>query len=145
MTIWSAGYTVRHIKPLEEEAALKQGAEFVGESFILIVSMGVLLYEYNQASIKSAAKERQVQELHQSERDELQAKLHALHVRVQALESVVKHNSSSIINIMGAKYKAPDKKELVPIDDTDDDDANEGTSSEDSQQQASWWSWRPWK
>jgi len=31
MTIWSAGYKVRSIQALEKEAALSQGADFVGE------------------------------------------------------------------------------------------------------------------
>ena len=31
MTIWSAGYKVRNIQPLEMEKALSQGADFVGE------------------------------------------------------------------------------------------------------------------
>ena len=31
MTIWSAGYKVRNIQALEKEAALSQGADFIGE------------------------------------------------------------------------------------------------------------------
>jgi hypothetical protein len=31
MTIWSAGYKVRSVQALEKEAALSQGADFIGE------------------------------------------------------------------------------------------------------------------
>jgi hypothetical protein len=32
MTIWSSGYRVRSINPLEEKEAMKAGADFIGET-----------------------------------------------------------------------------------------------------------------
>jgi optic atrophy 3 protein len=153
LTIWSAGYKVRSIKPLEEEQALKQGAEFVGESFILTVSIGVLLYEYNSQSVKAKDKEEKAKAKAKAERDELQAKLHALDVRLKALEDVVKENSNSLLNLTGKKYKEPDKSELVPIDDDPQPtDSIDTTTSEDSEissastkgESQSWRQWLPW-
>ncbi len=37
MTIWSAGYKVRSIQPLDKDAALSQGAEFVGEGVYVCI------------------------------------------------------------------------------------------------------------
>lgn len=38
MTIWSSGYKVKSIKPIDTEKAMKDGAEFVGEGFVLTIS-----------------------------------------------------------------------------------------------------------
>ena len=51
LTIWSAGYKVRSITPLEEEQALRTGAEFIRESFILLVSGGWLVWEYSRFKV----------------------------------------------------------------------------------------------
>jgi len=99
MTIWSAGYRVRSITPLEEDKALKEGAEFIGETFILFVSGGWLVWEYNRGKEKERAKEEAKRAEAKAERDNLQAKLRALDLRLKALESVVKANSQSILNL----------------------------------------------
>ena len=57
LTIWSAGYKVRSITPLEEEQALRTGAEFVGEGLILLVSGGWLVWEYSSFKDKERSKE----------------------------------------------------------------------------------------
>ena len=44
MTIWSSGYKVRSITPLEEEVALVQGADLLSETFIFVVSGGIVVY-----------------------------------------------------------------------------------------------------
>jgi hypothetical protein len=118
MTIWSAGYKVRSITPLEEEKAMKEGAELVGETFILSVSVGWLLWEYNRSKEKENDKESKRRAASKAERDSLQAKLHALDARLKALEVVVKANSESLLNL-GPKYVAPAREDIVPIDDTD--------------------------
>ena len=95
---------------------MTSGAEFVGESFILLVSGGWLLYEYNQSNEKAAIKEEQYRQKTQAERMELQAKLHALDVRLKAVEDVV--SQKSLLPLPGQQqYKAPDKKHIVPISD----------------------------
>ncbi|EEC45364.1 predicted protein, partial [Phaeodactylum tricornutum CCAP 1055/1] len=99
MTIWSAGYKVRSITPLEEEKAMKEGAELVGETFILSVSVGWLLWEYNRSKEKENDKESKRRAASKAERDSLQAKLHALDARLKALEVVVKANSESLLNL----------------------------------------------
>jgi hypothetical protein len=162
MTIWSAGYKVRSIKPLEAEAAMKQGAEFVGESFILVVSAGVVLYEFNQSAEKAAAKEAANKAKTKADRDELQAKLHSLDVRLHALEDVVKQNSNSLLNLVGKRYKEPDQKELVAMEferkDDEEDTApatsiahpvsasplNADSSTTGPSVKENWWQWRPW-
>ena len=58
MQIWSAGYRVRSIKPLEDDVAMKDGAEFVGEAFIFGVSVTLLLVEYNRSTNSSLHKEQ---------------------------------------------------------------------------------------
>ena len=50
MQIWSAGYRVKKISPLEPDKALKDGAEFVGESFIFFVSGYLVVWEYRRSS-----------------------------------------------------------------------------------------------
>ena len=90
MTIWSAGYKVRKISPLEEEKALKQGAEFVGESVVFLVSGGWILYEYNQSVMKNNAKDEIRRKQAKSERQALQAQLTQLEERIIYLEAAVK-------------------------------------------------------
>eukprot|EP00543_Licmophora_paradoxa_P000413 CAMPEP_0202443608 /NCGR_PEP_ID=MMETSP1360-20130828/2821_1 /ASSEMBLY_ACC=CAM_ASM_000848 /TAXON_ID=515479 /ORGANISM="Licmophora paradoxa, Strain CCMP2313" /LENGTH=132 /DNA_ID=CAMNT_0049059337 /DNA_START=233 /DNA_END=629 /DNA_ORIENTATION=+ len=93
---------------------MRTGAEFVGESVVLLVSSGIVIWEYNRsqrsARDKSEAKRAQAQ----AERDALTAKLLALDTRLQALEKVVAKNSDSILNF-GQKYKSPSKETIVPI------------------------------
>ena len=123
MTIWSEGYTVRHIKPLDETVALNNGADFVGESFILLVSCGTVIWEYNRTNEKARLKEEQLRAIAKAERDALQANFVALDARLKALEEVVQYNSQSILNISGKRYKEPTHKvELVPISHDDDTD-----------------------
>jgi len=76
--------------------ALATGAEFVGEGFILLVSGGVVVFEYNRTNKVAAEKERQKQEKAKLERDTLNASLKALDIRLQSLEKVVLANSQQI-------------------------------------------------
>lgn len=116
MTMWSEGYTVRHIKHLEESVALNRGADFVGESFILLVSTGTVIWEYSRSNEKARIKDDQLRAAAKAERDALQANFLALDARLQALEDVVQYNSQSILNISGKRYKEPaNKTELVRI------------------------------
>jgi hypothetical protein len=116
LTIWSQGYKVLSIKQLEEEKALVQGAEFVGETFLLLVSGGLVLYEYNNSNEKARIKEENHRAETRAAQDELQAKLKAIDVRLKALEVVVRSNSNSILSLGQQRYVAPDEKELVPLD-----------------------------
>jgi hypothetical protein len=122
MQIWSAGYKVRSIKPLEEEQALKNGAEFVGEGFIFMVSGGLLVLEYNRTQESARSKLETQKEKIKAENASLNAKLHALDLRLKAVEDVVKVNSKSILGLGGTKYVQPSETELVPIvpDDSED-------------------------
>lgn len=162
LTIWSAGFTVRSIKPLEQEQAMKQGAEFIGESFLFLVGSGVVLYEYTTSNSKAAAKTEQVNAIAKQERRDLQAKLHALDIRLKALEDVVANQNRGIVNLVagGPTYKAPDQSEIVPITnkEDDEDDSNKKESKETevekepkdtvdqevTPQPSSWRKWIPW-
>jgi hypothetical protein len=108
LTVWSAGYKVTSIKPLESEEALKRGAEFLGESIVFLTAGGVIIWEYSSSKAKEKLKEENRHEALQKERDELQQKLHALDVRLHALEKVVKANTQSILNF-GARYIEPEE------------------------------------
>jgi CHASE3 domain sensor protein len=76
MTIWASGYKVRKITPLDSEKALKDGAEFVGESFVFIVSAGIVLWEYNRSTQSALEKQEKKRQLIKAEQAVLQAKLH---------------------------------------------------------------------
>lgn len=119
MTIWSAGYQVRSITPLEPEKAMKDGAEFIGESIVFLVSGTVVVWEYNRSNEKARLKEEKVREDARQQREALRAKLNTLDKRLQALEEVVKSNSKFPLHF-GKTYVEP--KNIVPIDDDDDDD-----------------------
>ena len=139
MTIWSSGYKVRSITPLERQEAIKQGADFVGESFVVIVSAGLVIWEYNRSNKSAKAKDDAKQAIAQAERDALQAKLITLDVRLKALEEVVKANQASILNMAGLggkQYQAP--KNTVRIRDDDDDDDDDDVSNE-SDGKRGWW------
>ena len=134
MTIWSAGYKVRKISALDDEAAMKTGADFVGESFILGVSMGTVLYEYNRSRKKAASDAEKKRAAASQERRELAAQLHALDVRLEALEKVVQQNSQSLLSFGGGKYVPPPDEELVPIAKVDlEADKGQGNTADDQQ------------
>jgi hypothetical protein len=153
----SAGYKVRSIKPLEEDQALKQGAEMIGEGFVLAVSTGWLLYEYNSSATKTAEKDEIRRAAAKAERDELQAKLHALDVRLLALEDMVKKNNASLLSLGRSNYIAPPAKEIVPIDGVDGREQegvsvsatqpsrdDKGTTSVIASGRGGWLRWPPW-
>jgi optic atrophy 3 protein len=116
LTIWSQGYKVRSIKELDDEKALVYGAEFVGETFLLFVSGGLVLYEYNNSNEKARIKEEKHRAETKAAQDELQSKLKAIDVRLKALEAVVKSNSHSILSLGQQRYVPPDERELVPLE-----------------------------
>eukprot|EP00522_Entomoneis_paludosa_P006075 CAMPEP_0172442358 /NCGR_PEP_ID=MMETSP1065-20121228/2814_1 /TAXON_ID=265537 /ORGANISM="Amphiprora paludosa, Strain CCMP125" /LENGTH=175 /DNA_ID=CAMNT_0013192195 /DNA_START=108 /DNA_END=632 /DNA_ORIENTATION=+ len=119
MTIWSAGYQVRTIPRLEEEKALKQGAELVGESVVFLVSGGWVVYEYQQSVEKSQAKDDAKRKQAKAERQALQAQLTKLEERIMVLEQAAnKEPIPSIRNLNNG---------IVDVD----DDVNKSKS---------WWS-----
>lgn len=120
MQIWSAGYRVRAIKPLEEDKAIQDGAEFVGESFIFLVSGTMVVWEYNRSAESTRRKEEEKREQARLERAALQAKLIALDARLKAVEDTVKHNSQSILGLGGSGYVEPAADKLVSIEDDND-------------------------
>lgn len=129
LTIWSAGYRVRSIKPLDEDKALKDGAEMLGETFLLGVSGGIVIWEYQRSREKDRAKQEKAQAEATQERQALQAKLHALNVRLQALETAVQANRESLFRLPGAVYQPPPAEELVPIEDDEPPNANHAARS----------------
>ena len=89
MTIWSAGYKVRNIQPLPSDKAILMGSELVGESFVLFVSAGVIIYEYQRSKLKEMEKAEQASAKAAQERYELQQQLHAIHTRMEAMEQTI--------------------------------------------------------
>jgi optic atrophy 3 protein len=136
MTIWSAGYTVRSITPLEVEAALTRGADFVGEAFVLFVSGSMVVWEYNRSATKDRLKEEARRAESRAERNALQLNFKALDARLRAVEEVVQYNSQSIFNVSGKHYVEPEQRklELVPISEEEKEIAQR--QQEHQQQQA---------
>mmetsp|Transcript_1689 Transcript_1689/g.2985 ORF Transcript_1689/g.2985 Transcript_1689/m.2985 type:complete len:243 (+) Transcript_1689:21-749(+) len=117
LTIWSAGYRVRSITPLEPDKAMKVGAEFVGEAFVFAVSGGIVVWEYNRSRESTAEKNAKIQKEARLQREALQAKLKTLDVRLQAIEEVMKSNSQFPLHF-GKVYVPP--SDTVPIEDEAD-------------------------
>ena len=95
MTIWSSGYRVRSIPPLEEQKALKTGAEFVGESFIVVVSGGIIVWEYNRSSNEKKEKDAASKAKAKAERDALHGQIASLEDRVLRLEAAAGENGTA--------------------------------------------------
>jgi Optic atrophy 3 protein (OPA3) len=143
MQIWSSGYRVRNIKPLDPEKALKDGAEFVGETFIFGVSVGLLLWEYNRSAESAKKKAEKKRQEIRHEQAQLQAKLHALDIRLKAVEETVKEQTDTLLGISipqpvgkRKKYQPPPETELVDIDapilpPSDDDEEDKQTKNTD--------------
>lgn len=112
---------MRSITPLETEKALADGADMVGETFIFGVSGGIVVWEYNRSKEKDKAKEAEKIAKQKEENAGLRSKLHALDLRLKAVEIVVKENSQSLYGLGRKKYVAPAQNELVPITEDDDD------------------------
>ncbi|CAB9500738.1 atrophy 3 protein homolog [Seminavis robusta] len=121
MAIWSEGYTVRKINPLSDDKALTTGADLVGETFVLSVSVGTVIWEYNRSAEKARLKEEKLRATAKAERDALQANFLALDERLKALEEVVQYNSQSILNVGGKRLPQPRNTVLIRISDEDDD------------------------
>jgi len=153
MTILASGYRVKSIAPLESEKALKVGAEFVGEGFVLAVSMGVVIYEYNRSAASAARKSEEKRERIRETQRILQAKLNALDIRIKAVEDLVKQQQeleenktllNRVVPVGGTekpKYVEPPKEKLVPIDDNagEDDSSSTAPISSDKPVARPWW------
>ena len=152
MTIWSSGYRVRSINPLDRKEAMKQGADFIGEAVVVGVSAGLLVWEYNRSNDSTKKKEEKKQAAAKAERDALQAKLVTLDVRLKALEEVVKTNQASILlnvakvaGLGGKQYHEPKNTVKIQEDDGDDDDdatdatVDEETALQPQKKRGRWW------
>lgn len=138
LTMWSSGYTVRHISPIEEQAALSQGADLFSESFIFFVSGGVLVFEYFRSSEKEKVKEEANLQKIRDEAALLQAKLDSLDKRLVSLEEYAKANRSAIVIGKNAKYFKPDG--VVPIIDEKGERSHEMNSQlATERRKRRWW------
>ena len=100
---------------------MKDGAEFVGETFIFGVSVALVVAEYTRSQNSALKKAEAQREKHRQETAALNAKLHALDIRLKAVENVVEQNAASILVLGGPKYVKPPSEELVPIIGDDDE------------------------
>ena len=164
LTIWSSGFKVRSITPLEEDKALSTGADFISEAFIFSVSGGILVYEYNRSKEKEEKKEAARLQKIRDDASILQAKLNSVDKRLVALEEYAKANRSSILGMgLGTNGQYHEPEEVVPINDGKlleavegrgssslNDDENKRTNENDSSaannnlsntNQQSYWKW----
>ena len=114
MTIWSEGFKVRSIPPLEEKEAIQKGADLLGEAIVFGVSVGVVVWEYNRSNEKAKAKEEKRLLEIEAENDDMDEKLHALDIRIEALEKAVKAQNHSLL-YSGQRYVEPPKEALKSI------------------------------
>jgi hypothetical protein len=131
LTIWSAGYRVRSITPLEPEKALKEGAELVGESVVFCISGGWILYEYNRGQTKTRETTEAKRQQAKQERQDLRTQLHAIDVRLQALEDAVGQAKWTV------NYREPSIKGQVKIAPAEGEPAivAKGTTTDQGEQQ----------
>ena len=115
MAIWAEGFKVRSVPPLNEEKALSEGADLLGETIVVVVSGGVVIWEYNRNSENARQKEEKRLREIEEESDALEAQLYSLDKRLEALEKVVKANSNSLLGLGGKRYVEPDMEDLVAI------------------------------
>ena len=114
---------------------MKDGAEFVGEGFVLGVSAAIVVIEYNRSAQKQNEKNERKRERIKADQAALNAKLHALDIRIKAVENLIKQQQyqeehKSILGKVATvgsgkkpKYIEPPKEELVLIVDNDDNDS----------------------
>ena len=135
MTIWASGYRVKKIKTIEAERALKDGAEIIGEGFVLAVTATTVIFEYNRSAKNTARKAEEKRERIRVNQRKLNAKLNALDIRLNAIEDLVRQQQeiedqknllllTRVVTVAGKekpKYKEPPKEQLVPITDHDED------------------------
>ena len=86
LTIWSSGYRVRSITPLEPEKALTNGGDFVAEAFIFSVSGSVAVWEYNRSKASSNKKEAEAKAKLRAERDSVQKQLTSLNDQLETIK-----------------------------------------------------------
>ena len=144
--MWASGYRVKSIKPIEREKAMKAGAEFVGEGFVLAVSAAVVVFEYNRSGKKAALKNEQKRERIKATQEKLQAKLNTLDIRIKAVEDLLKQQQqleesktllTRVVPVGGIgkpKYIEPPKEKLVPIADDDGDEDGSTAASVERQE-----------
>jgi hypothetical protein len=96
LTIWSAGYRVRGVKPLDEEKALKDGAEMLGESVIFLCSGIWMYYEYNKSNEKSKAKEDAQKAALLQERQEIISQIQGLSDRLNKVQTTLDTTQESL-------------------------------------------------
>ena len=116
LTIWSSGFRVRSISPLEEEKALSRGADLLSESFIFGVSGTLVVYEYTQSKEKERKKEEKRLQDIVDDATRLQETLESLDKRLVALEAYAKANRRSILGVgVAGEYHEPE--DARPIND----------------------------
>jgi len=79
------------------------------------------VWEYNRSTQSAKEKQEKKRQQIKEEQDALRAKLHALDIRLKAVEEAVKEQTDTLLGIATVKkkrkYKEPPPEELVPIDD----------------------------
>lgn len=90
----ASGNKVKKIKPLNEEAAVHQGAEFLGLFMIYLVSLSTIAYEIQRNNRN--AKEKRKSEF--DYRNEIESNIADIKTTVQLLEQQIKNINTSKVN-----------------------------------------------
>ncbi|GMH59801.1 hypothetical protein TrST_g1597 [Triparma strigata] len=86
LNIWSSGFKVKNIGRLNDDKALQKGSDIFGETIVLSVASGVVIFEYQSSAAKAKAKEDAKMREMEAVDVELQTKIRVLQKRVDVLE-----------------------------------------------------------
>ena len=111
MTIWSAGYRVRSITPLENEKALANGADIFGESFIFGVSGAIVVWEYNKSKESSKKKEAEEKQRLQDEHDLVQTQISSIQEQLSNIQNETKIQKLLIHRLLKQILQEEEEKE----------------------------------
>lgn len=97
----------RKFRPLPEAKAVDLFADVIGDTFILVVAGGLIIYEYNRSSSKPDANLERIKELNEALED--------LKIREAELEEAEKRQLSRLEAIEGALRAFKDPKTKQPL------------------------------
>jgi len=131
LTIWSAGYKVRSIPPLDSDKALANGSEFLGESFIFLVSGVILVWEYDRGKEKERQKEEKIILDIRNESNALNERLNKFDEKINDIEKLlgqfIEKAAAGKTGIQHVDHGDGDKTGVAPID--------------SASKKHSWWIW----
>ncbi len=105
----ASGYRFIGVKPLEDDAALTKGINFLSESFVFLVAGSIIIIEYNKSEEKSAlakeaAKEekQKIKEALEERFKEIDDKIIAVENKISDIEKILPEETLNMINLRQA-------------------------------------------